>query len=181
MIQKEEKMNRSRKIVIMAHCILNANAKVTPLATYPGVLEGVVKPFIENGTGIVQLPCPESTFLGMNRWGMSKDQYDHPAYRAHCRNLLIPYIHQIIAFKKAGYTFEGAVGINGSPSCGISVTPTGLEGGVPGPGDTPFEAVRYINESGVFMDAFKALLSREKIRMTFFAIDEKNPSILKEV
>ena len=61
--------------------MLNANAKVSPLAVYPGVLAEVIQPFIDQGAGIVQLPCPESSYLGINRWGMCFEQYNHPNYR----------------------------------------------------------------------------------------------------
>ena len=33
--------------------------------------------------GVIQLPCPEATFLGMRRWGMTREQYDVPAFRRH--------------------------------------------------------------------------------------------------
>ncbi|MFO7884488.1 MAG: hypothetical protein R6U68_06680 [Desulfobacteraceae bacterium] len=173
-------MNRSKKVVLVSHCILNANAKVTPLATYPGVLFDAVKDFIRQGTGIIQLPCPESTYLGMNRWGMSKDQYDHPSYRAHSRSLLIPCVDQIWAFIRAGYEITAVVGVDGSPSCGVYSTPYGLTGGVTAPGEKPFEKVRYVNERGVFMEELEKLLLERKIDLKFMAIDEKNPSKIKE-
>ena len=174
-------MNRSKKIIVLSHCILNSNAKVTPLAKYRGVLTEAVGTFIENGTGLIQLPCPESTYLGMNRWGMSKDQYDHPSFRRHCRNILKPYIDQIETFIKAEYKILGVIGVNGSPNCGLSKTPMGLTGGVTGPDEKPFEKVKYINDSGVFMDELKALLKQRNINLKFMAIDEENPSTIKDV
>ncbi len=173
-------MNRSKEIVVLAHCILNSNAKVKPLAKYRGVLTEIVGEFIKNGTGLIQLPCPESTYLGMNRWGMSKDQYDHPSYRSHCRKLLIPYVNQIETFLKSGYAIKGVIGVNGSPSCGLSLTPIGLKGGVIVPGEEPFCDVKYVNESGIFMEEFKEVLSKRKIDLNFMAIDEQQPSNIKE-
>ena len=86
------------------------------------------------GAGIVQLPCPESTCLGMNRWGMSRDQYDHPSYRSHCRRpLLLPTVDQLAGFARAGYEIIGVIGVDGSASCGVTLTPVGFTGGVPPP------------------------------------------------
>ncbi|MCB9494541.1 MAG: hypothetical protein H6681_03735 [Desulfobacteraceae bacterium] len=174
-------MNRSKKIVVLCHCILNSNAKVTPLATYQGVLTEAVRDFIEKGYGIIQLPCPESTYLGMNRWGMSKDQYDHPSYRAHCQKLIKPYADQLETFAKADYKIHAVIGVNGSPSCGVSLTPVGLKGGVTDPGENPFEKIEYINQSGVFIEELKEILTKRGIAVKFMAIDEKNPSEIKEV
>jgi predicted secreted protein len=174
-------MNRSRKIIVFCHCILNSNTKVAPLATYNGVLKEAVNDFIEKGYGIIQLPCPEVTYLGMNRWGMSKDQYDHPSYRRHCKKILEPYADQIEAFANADYQIHGVVGVNGSPSCGVSQTPIGLEGGVPGPDETPFENIKNVNQSGIFIEELKAVLESRGIAVNFMAIDEKNPSNIKDV
>ena len=57
----------------------------------------------------------------------------------------------------------------------------GLTGGVTGPDEKPFEKVKYINDSGVFMDELKALLKQRNINLKFMAIDEENPSTIKDV
>ncbi|MDJ0622385.1 MAG: hypothetical protein QNJ17_05440 [Desulfocapsaceae bacterium] len=74
-------MNRGRKILIVCHCILNINAKIQPLAPVQGVLTETIRPYLDDGCGLFQLPCPEVSYLGMNRWGMTREQYDHPAFR----------------------------------------------------------------------------------------------------
>jgi len=81
-------MKRSKKLVLLAHCILNVNSKVVGLAQYAGALEDLVCGHIRRGSGLIQLPCPETTFLGLKRWGMTREQYDTPFYRSHCRNIL---------------------------------------------------------------------------------------------
>ncbi len=169
-------MNRNKKIIVLSHCILNSNAKVRPLAKYKGILTELIENFMENGIGLIQLPCPESTYLGMDRWGMSKNQYDHPSYRLHCRTLLNPYLDQIDTFIKADYEIKGVIGVNGSPSCGVSLTPFGFSGGVMAPGEKFFGKIEYMNESGIFMEEFKKLLSEKKINLKFMAINENNPS-----
>lgn len=174
-------MKRSKKIIVVAHCILNANAKVGPLAMYPGVLREVMDQFIEDGTGILQLPCPESSYLGINRWGMCREQYDHPNFRRHCRRILTPSVDQIETFIAAGYEIIGVIGANGSPNCGVTKTPSGLIGGVISDINTveaQLKNFRYLDQSGVFFTELKSMLSQREIFVKFMAIDEKNPSSL---
>ena len=57
-------MKRSRRILVVCHCLFNANSKVYPLARAQGVYREVVEPYPDQGVGFVQLPCPELTRLG---------------------------------------------------------------------------------------------------------------------
>ncbi len=166
---------------MVSHCILNANAKVGPLAIYPGVLREVMDRFIEDGTGILQLPCPESSYLGINRWGMCREQYDHPNFKRHCRKILIPSVDQIETFITAGYEIRGVIGANGSPNCGVTKTPSGLIGGVirdANDVEKQMKNFRYIERMGVFFEILKEMLLNRKIPIKFMAIDENNPSTL---
>ena len=172
-------MNRSKKIIVVSHCILNANAKVRPLAVYPGVLKSVIHQFIENGTGIFQLPCPESSYLGINRWGMCFEQYDTPKFRRHCRKILEPCLDQIEAFVSAGYEIVGVIGADGSPNCGVNKIPTGLEGGVISQADTMENQLKnfeFKKGSGVFFTILREMLEQRNIFTRFQAVDEENPS-----
>ncbi|WP_457551064.1 CD3072 family TudS-related putative desulfidase [Desulfobacula sp.] len=144
-------MKRSKKIIVVSHCLLNANAKVGPLAEYPGVLRNVMDRFIEDGVGILQLPCPESSYLGIKRWGMSYEQYDLPNFRRHCRNILIPSLDQVETFIAAGYEILGVIGADGSPNCGVIKIPSGLSGGVirdTQDVEKQLEGFRYIEGTG---------------------------------
>ena len=174
-------MNRSNKIIVVSHCILNSNAKVGPLAEYPGVLRSVMDDFIKDGIGIVQLPCPESSYLGINRWGMCYEQYDQPKFRRHCRNILKPSVDQLEAFTAAGYDILGVIGADGSPNCGVTKIPSGLTGGVIRDTKTveaQLKKFQYLDGTGVFMGIFKDMLSERNISIKFMAIDEKNPSTI---
>lgn len=174
-------MNRSKKIIVVCHCLLNANAKVSPLAVYPGVLRKIMDTFIASGTGIVQLPCPETSYLGMNRWGMCFEQYNHPNYRRHCRRILEPSVDQIEAFSSAGYEICGVVGANGSPNCGVTQIPSGLTGGVIRDQEmveSQLREFKFKNGSGVFLTELKKMLGDRGISVPLMAVDEKNPSAL---
>jgi predicted secreted protein len=149
---------RSRRVVVVAHCHLNVNTKVHGLACYPGARSDVVVPLIQDGAGIVQLPCPEATFLGMKRWGMTVEQYDTPAYRRHCRWILEPVIDTLSALAADGCSIEAVLGVEGSPSCGVSTTCAGFTGGEIEAGAPPQTAAR-VSGQGVLVRELRSMLA----------------------
>ncbi len=170
-------MHRSKRIIVVCHCLLNANAKVYPLANCGGVYRKVVEPSIEDGAGIVQLPCPECIYLGMNRWGMTKEQYDTPHYRDCCRQMLQPSIVQIKAFAAAGYQIGKIIGMDGSPNCGVNRTCFGFTGGeisVQGIIEKQREELIFKTGKGVFMEILSDMLEEEQLDIPFTAVDEED-------
>lgn len=168
-------MNRSRRVRVVCHCLLNANTKIHPLARTGGAYREVIAPFLENGEGLIQLPCPELSYLGMRRWGMTKEQYDIPAFRAHCRTLLAPVIEQIRLLVDDGCAIEGVVGMDGSPNCGVKKTCTGFTGGEIASGAgvaSQMANLALVDGMGVFFEELKAMLALSGIAPAFDAVDE---------
>lgn len=58
---------RSKKVVFIAHCLLNQNAISDGTAIYPATFKDVIELFVNEEVGIVQLPCPELSCLGIDR------------------------------------------------------------------------------------------------------------------
>lgn len=112
-------MLRNKKIVIISHCILNQNSVVCPLARSQGAFK-FVKGIIDEGVGIIQLPCPELRHLGISRKSMEKSEYDTKEYRTLCKSLVMPYIDEIKLYMDNGYQILGIIGINESPTCSIT-------------------------------------------------------------
>ncbi|AET61237.1 hypothetical protein HPL003_22565 [Paenibacillus terrae HPL-003] len=110
-------MQRSKKIVVASHCVINQNAVVEGEARSPGVMKAAVDWTHEQGYGIFQLPCPEFTFLGPERPPMTVDQYDTPEFHAHNRRILHPVVEQLKTYQDHGYSIVGGLGISDSPSC----------------------------------------------------------------
>lgn len=133
---------RRKRLVLLAHCILNQNAVVQPLARQPGALAGIVRICLDAGLGIIQLPCPEITARGPERAQAGRPSYDTAGYRAHCRALIEPIRAQVAGYLRAGYEIVGLIGIGGSPSCGLTTTYEGE----PRPG------------RGVFMEELLAMI-----------------------
>jgi len=58
---------RSKKIIVIAHCLLNQNSISDGTADFPSQFDKVINLLIENKIGIIQLPCPELICLGLSR------------------------------------------------------------------------------------------------------------------
>ena len=168
-------MKRGKNVFIICHCLLNSNAKIYPLADTKGVYKDELAPLIQKGVGLVQLPCPETCYLGMKRWGMTKEQYDHQAFRDFCKMILYPVLLQISAFAKAGYSISGVAGMDGSPNCGIAKTCIGYRGG-----EICSNREKHIGGDlaivpgrGVFMEVFEELLRAEGIAPPFVSLHQE--------
>ena len=55
---------RSRRVVLVSHCLLNENTRYAGGAARPGAVAEVVNELIAAGYGIHQLPCPERLAWG---------------------------------------------------------------------------------------------------------------------
>jgi predicted secreted protein len=138
---------RSKKLVMVSHCILNQNSVVEPLARAKGSFV-FVKDLIDSGVGIIQLPCPEFRYLGITRKPMNKSEYNTPEYRKLCRELFEPVLKDLLIYLANGYEFTGIIGINQSPTCSIS------------------------GNRGIFMEEIFDLLSSRGIEPNYFEVPE---------
>ena len=110
-----------KRVALIAHCLINQNAKVEGGALTPAVWAPVVEMLREHGWVIRQMPCPELAFAGARRfWGVY-EQYDTPLFRRHCRRLA-----KLIAAVVAQEVGEGdelvLIGIDSSPTMGVDHT-----------------------------------------------------------
>jgi hypothetical protein len=60
----DRRMVGGRKVVVLAHCMLNQNTKPDRRARFPGAVQPVLEVLAEEGLAIFQLPCPEIGFAG---------------------------------------------------------------------------------------------------------------------
>jgi predicted secreted protein len=110
-------MQRKKHILLVSHCIFNQNTVIEGEARAEGAISSAMEWIREEGLGVLQLPCPEFTFLGMERPSMTYEEYNNESYRSHCRKILMPIIEQLLEYKRCGYNIIGILGIQSSPSC----------------------------------------------------------------
>jgi predicted secreted protein len=109
------------KVAFVAHCLLNQNAKVAGGARCPGVYSPLVEGLRANGWEFQQMPCPELTFSGPNRFWAVREQYDTLAFRRHCARIVKAVAGAVEVHLQRGDEVV-VVGLEGSPSLGVHIT-----------------------------------------------------------
>ncbi|BCI91296.1 hypothetical protein NIIDMKKI_65020 [Mycobacterium kansasii] len=130
---------RSRRVVLVSHCLLNENTRYAGGATRPGAVTEVVDELITARTGIHQLPCPEQLAWGGVLKRHSLRLYHSkggPLYAVRgallsafimwtkviYRRLARRVARDVADYHRAGIAVAGIVGIGASPSCGVTTT-----------------------------------------------------------
>jgi len=165
---------RSGRIAIVAHCILNQNSRVLGLAERSSTMTEIVEFLMSNDIGIVQMPCPELSYAGILREGKTKDQYDTVMFRSHCRRTAKEIVEQIQEYAKCKIRTEIVVGVDGSPSCGVSQTSK----------ERSSEKVskNRRESSGILIDELRFVLEEKKIQLPFYGIKyERLPEDLEKI
>ncbi len=130
---------RSRRVVLVSHCLLNENTRYAGGATRPGAVAEIIDALIAAGYGIHQLPCPERLAWGGVLKRHSVRLYHSkggPLYAVRgvllsgfvwwtkviYRRLARQIARDVADYQRAGIVVAGIVGIGASPSCGVITT-----------------------------------------------------------
>lgn len=113
------KDKRSGKLALVAHCILNQNSRVFGLAEKAGMINEIVRFFMRNNVGVVQMPCPELVYAGLSRAPKTREQYDNLRFRKTCRKIAEQLAEQISEYRRQKIKLKVVIGVDGSPSCGV--------------------------------------------------------------
>lgn len=168
-------MNRSKKIAIISHCIINQNSVVKGEYKDINIFFPFIKKLFEENIGILQLPCPETEYYGLRRWGHVKEQFDNCGYRQYIEKAINSFLEIMKEYLNNGYEIIGIYGIAGSPSCGVNLTcSANWEGEISLYKDKEdiVSRIKMINESGIFMEIFKSVLDKNKINIPFYDVDD---------
>jgi len=112
---------RSKKIALLANCLLDQNAKVANLAQYPALIPGLVELLDKYHFGIQQMPCPETYTLGLRRFWQVKPQYQARGVQRSYEFLAEFVLDSVEDYIRNDFTVI-LLGVDGSPSCGINIT-----------------------------------------------------------
>jgi len=162
-VYKLFKDKRSTKVAVVAHCILNQNSRVLSIAKRSSIITEIMESLIRHDIGIVQMPCPELSYAGMSRAAQSKDQYDTPMFRKHCRKIARETADQIQEYAKCGIKTKLVIGIDGSPSCGVNETSKRNHG-------ENTSKHEKMNGSGILIEELRFILKEKKISTPFHGI-----------
>ena len=147
-------------VAFVAHCLVNQNSKVGDGAHCAGVYSPVIDVLRDKGWRIEQMPCPELAFTGLNRFWAVKEQLDTAAYRRHCERLAEAVAAAISVRVTKGEDVV-LVGVEGSPSMGVTVTSSDpLRGGRP---EWPDGTAEHISGEGIFVEEIRKALAKRGI------------------
>ncbi|MHC1631883.1 MAG: hypothetical protein ACXQT4_06345 [Methanotrichaceae archaeon] len=135
------------ELQVVAHCLLNPETR----------LKGLRPPKFDLKSPLIQLLCPEAGYLGLDRWAVTKNQIDVPAYRRYCRDVFVHQADLIGQFARKDFDIK-IVGVADSPNCGIRTTTAGYHGG-----KVWSEAHQHVPGMGVFMEEISKELKKRGI------------------
>lgn len=128
-IKRDFADKRSYKVLFVAHCQLNMNARMHQCANFwPDSVHPLVAFCLEHGIGLAQMGCPEMMTVGLGR-----DKDDPPQdylrqalesrpAREIIRALAAQTVYQMKEYRFQGFKVLGVIGSEGSPSCGVTTT-----------------------------------------------------------
>lgn len=167
---------RSRKVVFIAHCLLNQNSISDGTAVYPAAFKEIIDYFFNADIGVIQMPCPELSCLGLDRGNIfganSPVVVENTRILKEMRKeipnkklnkLVDDVIQQILEYHRYQFEIIGIIGANRSPNCGVNTT-----------SDNDME----INGMGLFMDKISIELKKENIIVPMIGI-KANDNILE--
>lgn len=151
---------RSRKVVLVPHCVLNQNARSAGAAERPAAVVELVTGLLERDIGILQMPCPEICAFGLDRGPIRiETEMRTPENREISRRLALELIKQIRTYRDCGVQVTGVLGKNGSPTCGVEETWN--NGVCPG--------------TGAFIEELKAELKQQSIDIQIAGMRDSEP------
>lgn len=126
---------RSKRVVFLAHCLLNQNSISDGTAEVPAAHREILRLILDAQVGVVQLPCPELCCLGLDRGDPRGGErpvvventrirraMGQPEAAGRLRALAAQVIWQIREYQKHGFAVLGLVGVDRSPCCGVNTT-----------------------------------------------------------
>ena len=159
---------RSKRVIFLAHCLLNQNAISDGTAVCPAAFQELVQLLLDHEVGIVQMPCPELCCLGLD-WGdvhgaerpvveentriRRAMEKDGPRQKREALADLVA--EQVQEYHKHGFQVLGIVGANRSPNCGVETT-------------SDFD--REVEGRGAFMDAITQRLEAAGISVPMLGL-----------
>ena len=159
---------RSRRVIFVAHCILNQNAISDGTACYPAAHTAVIQAILDAQAGIVQLPCPELCCLGLDRGNPAgadspvvventriRAAMMQPETAARLEQMADDMVRQMAEYQGHGFELLGVVGVNRSPCCGV---------------DTTSDQNQELEGQGVFIQALQVALKRANLSLPVIGI-----------
>ena len=150
---------RSRRVVFLAHCLLNQNAISDGTAEVPAAHREILRLILDAQVSVAQMPCPELCTRIRRAMGQ-------PEASARLRELTDQVVWQIREYQKHGFAVLGIVGMDRSPCCGVNTTS---------------DQDRELPGRGVFIASLRAALESAGLTVPVIGIKPSAPEALDRV
>ena len=170
---------RSRRVIFLAHCLLNQNAISDGTAEVPAAHRKILRTILDAQAGVVQMPCPELCCLGLDRGDPEGGErpvvaentrirraMGRPEAAAWLRELTGQVVWQIQEYQRHGFTVLGIVGVDRSPCCGVNTTS---------------DQDRELPGWGVFIAAIQAAIKAAGLTVPVIGVKPSAPDALERV
>jgi predicted secreted protein len=163
-------------VLVVAHCILNRSTRWwqngQPFEMNQGPVSQILQFLSDNKIGVIQLPCPEFTFLGNPRSPATKDDYESlSGFREHCSKLAKDSATHLKKLTEMGRNPKivalAVAGVERSPSCGVECTPRKMIG-----------KTKYVEEKGIFFEALEKEMEDLDLAVPMLGLDMHQPERL---
>ena len=164
---------KERKVVAVAHCILNQSTRWWFKGQTSSLSYGMVKEVVDHlsslGIGVLQMPCPEFGFYGNPRPSMTKDDYEKASgFKAHCRRVAKGFCNDLEDIKRLGrkprVKILGILGVEHSPSCAVEEAPRKTNKGI-----------MYRKERGIFMEELEREVRKRDLGIPLIGVNIHSP------
>lgn len=175
---------RSKKVVFIAHCLLNQNAISDGTAVFPAAFRDVIQTFLDAEIGIVQMPCPELCCLGLDRGDRcgacrpvtEENTRIRRAMGSDSASQILMRLADAMSYSRfweypqIGFEIVGIVGANRFPNCGV---------------ETTSENNRELPGKGIFMEELSRRLQSQQLSIPMLGLKasdhtaEKVQSLIK--
>jgi len=160
--------SRSKRVVLVAHCVLNQNSLSDGTADFPGSINEIVRFLLQSNAGIIQMPCPEMLCLGLDRGDVHggerpviventriRQALKKSSATQTIKSLVNQIVIQIEEYQRNGFTVLGIIGIDRSPSCGVNTTSINNQ---------------EVEGEGVFIEALRGELEKRSVHIDIVGI-----------
>lgn len=198
-VMEKLKDERSKKVIFVAHCILNENTRWLGGAFRRGCIDEIVDQLQDRGIGIVQMKCPEQQAMGgvvkLSEWRMlgAKDSLPYkmksvslPMFmwnvKRKYRKIAKEVVRDVEDYREHGFDVAGIVGCAWSPTCGVNTTYDDMTGLINFLANTDIERLdrESFNKTligfckkgkGLFIKALEEELQKKNLTVKFFEQD----------
>lgn len=139
LLQEKLKDERAKKVIFLSHCLLNENTRYLGGTCRKACVDELVDELQKQGIGIVQMKCPEQKTWGgvlkremlmgygikgsiLNAFRVPYMMYFIWKTKRSFKRMAKEVVSEIKDYIDSGFELMGIIGIQGSPSCGVSAS-----------------------------------------------------------